>query len=416
MDDQVINPNNVELVKDESKNKRSQIIVFLLVIILICITGIGGYYLGIQRSKEAKQNNSNLNQTPTAKLVAPTISQISIRTWKTYTDPNKLYSFQYPEDYSLGHYSSDNSPLLLNNRIDWGITQHPVNECKGDCPIITSTKNNIINGYSVNIYEGWIGSIGGEIPQSYIRYEIKDPIHITPEGNNFFVMTLWELNRNLSTTNQYDQNRKIGIINDNDRIILGEIISTFKFLETNSSNEITYKYNNFSFTYPNKWKLSENTGSSTFFSENKINGFDHMIVLENGDYYFIIGIDTNKTQAEVSGIFTSDTEYQDYLDKNDEIVIQGRRFYLSKINTTLEQWNNPNREVGIYALASLSEYIPNKITNDQNKVFNGYDFYIKNKDGNSYMFIKLSKTGLTEVTTPSSIQSDIKQMLQSISW
>jgi hypothetical protein len=82
----------------------------------------------------------------------------------------------------------------------------------------------------------------------------------------------------------------------------------------------------------------------------------------------------------------------------------------------LTQWNDPQKEVGIYSLASLSEYITNKVTNNENKTFNGYDDYIQNKNGNSYMFIKLSKTGLGDELTPVSIQSDIIKILESIKW
>lgn len=184
----------------------------------------------------------------------------------------------------------------------------------------------------------------------------------------------------------------------------------------------TYNYGSFSFLYPKTWQLSESTTNSTFFTQNKmtkndIQGFfDHMVLLQNGEFYFLIGIDTHKTGAEVGAIFTSEVDYQDYLKNRDEVSIQGKRFLLWKNHTSLTQWNDPQREAGIYALASLSEYIPNKVTNNENKTFNGYDDYIQNKNGNSYMFIKLSKTGSDAESTSASIQSDIKGILESITW
>ena len=189
-----------------------------------------------------------------------------------------------------------------------------------------------------------------------------------------------------------------------------------------SSSKSNYAYGSFSFSYPKTWQLSENTTNPSFFVQNKMTGsdiqgfFDHVVLLQNGDYYLLIGIDTHKTGAEVGGIYVSDTDYQDYIKNHDEISIQGKRFLLWKNHTSLTQWNDPQREAGIYALGSLSEYIPNKVTNNENKTFNGYDDYIQNKNSNSYMFIKLSKTGSGAELTPASIQSDIKGMLESVKW
>jgi len=187
--------------------------------------------------------------------------------------------------------------------------------------------------------------------------------------------------------------------------------------ENQSNDKLTYTYGSFSFSYPKTWQLSEYTTNPSFFVQNKISGsFDHLVLLQNGDYYLLIGIDTHKAKAEVGGIFVSDAEYQDYVKNRDEISIQGKRFFLWKNHTSLTQWNDPQKEVGIYSLASLSEYIPNKVTNNENKTFNGYDDYIQNKNGNSYMFIKLSKTGSGDELTPASIQSDIIKILESIKW
>lgn len=192
--------------------------------------------------------------------------------------------------------------------------------------------------------------------------------------------------------------------------------STYPSVTPSTSNKSTYTYGTFSFSYPKTWQLSENTTNSDFFTKNNLKGFDRMILLQNGEFYFLIGIDTHKTGAEVGGIYVSDTDYQDYIKNRDEISIQGKRFLLWKNHTSLTQWNDPQREAGIYALASLSEYIPNKVTNEQNKTFNGHDDYIQNKNGNAYMFIKLSKTGSDAELTPASIQSDIKGVLESIKW
>jgi len=193
--------------------------------------------------------------------------------------------------------------------------------------------------------------------------------------------------------------------------------STYPSITPSSSNKSTYTYGSFSFSYPKTWQLSEDTTDPSFFVQNKMMGyFDHMVLLQNGDYYFLIGIDTYDEEGGAGGIFLSDKDYLDYIKNRDEVNIQGKRFFLRKDHTSLTYWNDPKREEGILVIASLSEYIPNKATNNENKTVNGYAYYIENKNGKSYAFIKFSKTDSDGGLTPASIQSDIKGMLESIKW
>lgn len=183
-----------------------------------------------------------------------------------------------------------------------------------------------------------------------------------------------------------------------------------------STDQLIFKYGTFSFSYPKSWKLTENTTNKTFFDQNKITGFNHMILLQNADFYLLIGIDNPSTNAEVGGIFTSKTDYSEFLGNNDAITIQGEKFFLWKSHTSLADWNKPNREAGIYALASFSKFIPKKVSNsNEGNSFDGYDQYFQ-EGGSSYMFIKLSKTGSGSLITPTSIQSDLRGILESIKW
>jgi hypothetical protein len=183
-----------------------------------------------------------------------------------------------------------------------------------------------------------------------------------------------------------------------------------------TSDTLVYKYGTFSFSYPKTWQLSENTGNPEFFTQNKISGFDHLVLLQNGEFYFLIGIDNKDSGAKVEGIYTSDADYQDYLGKYDQINISSEKFFIWKNHTSLTDWNSPNREAGIYGLASVSKYVANKVVNNnEGKSFNGYDNYIQ-ENGKFYMFIKLSKTGSDAIITPIAIQNDIKSILESIKW
>lgn len=197
-------------------------ILIVFIAVLFCATGFL-FYQNMQLQKQI----TVLSITPPP-IPSPTLVPVNegIANWKTYTYPNGMYIFKYPDNYLLGHYSTENSPILLNNKIEWGVTQHPAGGCIGDCPVITKTQNTTLNTYSAILYEGWIGGIGGETPQSYIKYEIKQP-----STNNYFVITLWELDHTATVQKNYDPNRKIGSINEEDKKIFDQILSTFKFLD-----------------------------------------------------------------------------------------------------------------------------------------------------------------------------------------
>lgn len=224
------NPVNQPVMTQE-KPKVNYLLVGGIVLACFVVFGFGGYYLGKQSINVQPSTTTTKNNNP--QVIIPTNTPIPtqnpISAWKTYTDPNKIYEFKYPPNYSLSHYAGDNSPLLLNNRIDWGITQHAAGGCMGDCPVVTNKSETLINGYKATIYNGWVGSIGGETPQSYIKYEIQQPGAGGIEGSNYFVMTLWELDRTSAAQKNYSQTRDVGNISGEDVKIFEQIISTLKF-------------------------------------------------------------------------------------------------------------------------------------------------------------------------------------------
>lgn len=200
--------------------KKGNLVLAVFSLLLIVLTILLAFLAYQNWSLEKQLNDLKKSKSAPSSTLAPDPTT----GWKSYNDPNGLYTFKYPPNYSLGHYSTDNSPLLLNNKIEWGITQHPAGSCAGDCPVITNKSTTTINGYSTTIYNGWVGTIGGEIPQSYIKYEIQQP-----ESSNFFAITLWELDRTSSAQKNYSPTRTPGAISDSDKQIFNQIINTFKF-------------------------------------------------------------------------------------------------------------------------------------------------------------------------------------------
>lgn len=217
------------------------------------------------------------------------------------------------------------------------------------------------------------------------------------------------------------------LVQENDSILTAAPISTSTLTPTVTSaissvptaspkisTETTYTYNTFSITFPKTWQAYDSTINKDFFSKNNLNGFDHLVALQNDDNYLVIGIDDEKTGAEAGGIFASETDFQEYLNNHDEIMIDGDKFFLAKGDASLNALSDPDREAGIFSLASLSKYIPNKVTNEQKQTFNGYDYYMQTLNKSAYMIIKFSKNG--NDITPFATQAEFKKVLETIHW
>jgi hypothetical protein len=370
------------------KNNNLLIILFsFLVLILLASTAVLAY------------QNMMLQKQITSLKVSPTPSATLDVTakWKTYTDPD--FSFKYPSEMNISTSSAAN--VFYLDTPDF----KPAGQAGYEIQITKMASN-------IQTIDQFMQIAPNTPEQTFLDKQSATTIN----GNQAVVRTYqgaWSIYKKY-----YVYSPKVAVIFEGtgqDHSTLDQIISTFQFTVQGTSASSTYKYGTFSFSYPNSWTLTENTTNPQFFSQNNLSGFDHMVLLQNGDFYLLIGIDTHNTGAQVGGIFTPDADYQNYLASRDQIKIGSETFLLSKDHTSLTDWNGPGREAGIYGLASLAKYVPNKVTNQQGQTFNGSDDYFQ-ENGNSYMFIKLSKTGTGAIPTPTSTQNDIISILESIKW
>ncbi|MBP9781520.1 hypothetical protein KBC89_02600 [Candidatus Woesebacteria bacterium] len=178
---------------------------------------------------------------------------------------------------------------------------------------------------------------------------------------------------------------------------------------TESSNA-TYNTQLISISYPKDWIHLTNEEYTSFplidllTFPNEIN--KEIIVLQKDDISLIITM-SKADQLEAGGIFSSDQEYSEFIQSHDLVTIQGETYYLSRIHSSLS--NLLSAHSGPAAWGVLSEYIPSKMTGSGN-IFKGYEQIIK-KNGNMYNFIVV---GETEAPTPTKLQTEIIEILESI--
>ncbi len=190
--------------------------ILILVVVLIIVAIAGAFYLG--------KKNGTVNYLPTPTPISyssPSASPTQNLTinWKTYS--GDIYNFKYPENYNLD--TNSYVTPYLNGNITWRYNSTSFLSCQGDCPFVESQENTTLGGKPAVKISGYIGSVGGNIPQKYITYEVK-------LQNKYFVFSIQALTPFL-TPNQsltYDQNT-IQPIKSEDLKIFNQILSTFKF-------------------------------------------------------------------------------------------------------------------------------------------------------------------------------------------
>ncbi len=104
-------------------------------------------------------------------------------------------------------------------------------DCVDDCPVLKNQEQVMINGLEATRYGNgsYAGGTGGNIPESFIGYEIKHP-----DKDMYFRAYLWELPQN--RLNEYSADRDTEPIPRAKQDEFDKIIQTFEFITENNSN------------------------------------------------------------------------------------------------------------------------------------------------------------------------------------
>jgi len=204
--------------------QKGQILIWIIVGALVIAVAGGAYYLGRSTSPKPSPAPTVTSQTPQP-TSSPSPSDASpaptgageTANWKTYTNTTFNYSIKYPPEVSLeekpGGFISTDKQIYVDVR------NSDPEQCRGDCPIIQLREEININGLKGKKLAGYIGAVGGSVPQSYQTIVI-------PHNNSFYNFTVYEL--------KYDEiqppTRQIGQIPEKEIKLLEKIVSTLKFL------------------------------------------------------------------------------------------------------------------------------------------------------------------------------------------
>jgi hypothetical protein len=208
----------------EIPKKKSSILVIL--IILLIFTSISSLAYWMYQKQQASPVSS---PEPSAQVVIPTPDVTA--NWKTYEDTKNKFSIRYPESYSLESGSATQT-VYINKNIELSISTVSTSDCRGDCPVVESAKDVQIDNISAKKMEGYLGEIGGNIPQRFVIYEINSQ-------NKYIKFNLQAVPLKLTPIEykKYFIPGKILEINADDKVVFDQILSTFKSLSTTSTDE-----------------------------------------------------------------------------------------------------------------------------------------------------------------------------------
>lgn len=118
------------------------------------------------------------SQVPTAEDSGLTLS------WNTYNNPKYGYSLNYPHFYDVVTVSDEHVEIGEKIVVEvWNID--PATSL-GDGAVIESAADVQLSGYSAKLLTGYIGSVGGYIPQQIRRFVVE-------RNASYFVVTLYAL-------------------------------------------------------------------------------------------------------------------------------------------------------------------------------------------------------------------------------
>ena len=160
-----------------------------------------------------------INSSPTSEAqLTSTVTSSPSHKWKTYSNSKYGFSLNYPTYLEIKLSENDNSLYIGEQIYVWISDINPL-ECRGDCPLVENTEPATVAGLEATKVTGYIGAVGGIIPQRYLQYILK-------HDNRYYSFTLWALRRDAKN----ECCSVIWPLNDNDIALFEQLLNTLTFI------------------------------------------------------------------------------------------------------------------------------------------------------------------------------------------
>jgi len=152
--------------------------ISLLILLTLLLSACGSTAIPI-----STQTQTSITVTATSlPNISTSITQTSLQ--NTYTNSKYGYSLNYPSSYKLIAVSDDH--VKIGDKIVINVWSVDPTIPRGDDPIVESTSDIQVSGYPANLLIGYIGAVGGYVPQQYRKIVVE-------RRSLYFIVTLYAL-------------------------------------------------------------------------------------------------------------------------------------------------------------------------------------------------------------------------------
>ncbi len=156
---------------------------------------------------------------PTLTPIPPTHTPIPptpTPAWIVYSDPKYGYSLEYPD--SLQVTTVNDEYVEIGDKFVIQVWEVDPTSLRGDGPVVESKTDTQLSGQPAKLLTGYIGAIGGYVPQQYKRIQIE-------RNGLFFTFTVYALGLHATSSNLSD----IRPLQSEDASLFDTILNTLKF-------------------------------------------------------------------------------------------------------------------------------------------------------------------------------------------
>jgi hypothetical protein len=135
-------------------------------------------------------------QSATLDLHIPVVPAYGdVATWETYVDEAHGFSLRYPPELApeFGPTVDGYGTVYFGEKIQLRTSPGDPLVCQGDCPMLESTQAVTIAGRGAQLVHGYIGSVGGSIPQRFMLYLLRS-------GSTYVALVLFAADRHDTLT------------------------------------------------------------------------------------------------------------------------------------------------------------------------------------------------------------------------
>jgi hypothetical protein len=118
-----------------------------------------------------------------------------VSTWEIYSDNAHGFSLRYPAALILdfGPQVDGYRTVYIGDKIQLRTSATDPLVCRGECPMLESTEPVSIAGREGRLVRGYIGSIGGNIPQRFMLYQVRS-------GSTYISLILFAASRQTASS------------------------------------------------------------------------------------------------------------------------------------------------------------------------------------------------------------------------